>query len=332
MAECVVEVWRGDVVESRHRVSVAVVDGDGVLRAHAGDPELLTFPRSSVKALQALPLVEDGAADAFGLNDTELAVACASHSGEEMHVAATRSLLGKAGLDAGALACGAVPPLSKPARRALQQRGEAPARVHNECSGKHAGMLALAAFHGWPTDGYERLEHPVQQRMLQEISRWTGVATDQIPTAVDGCAVTTFALPLSRIAFAFARFAAAARRAGGAEARLVGAMLRHPEYVAGTDRLCTILMQAAGGRVIVKVGAEGGYVAADLERGVGVALKAEDGAKRAGEPGILAVLEALGLLDGAARAAVGDFIQPSVTNTRGDAVGHVAVRLALQHA
>ncbi|MBR9989077.1 MAG: asparaginase, partial [Gemmatimonadetes bacterium] len=206
-----VEVLRGGFVESVHRVSVAVVDSTGSMRARAGSPEGAVFARSAVKPVQAVPLVTDGGADQFGWGAPELAMMCASHSGEARHVDIARRMLSSLGLDEDVLACGAHAPFNASAARDLRERGERPSRLHNNCSGKHAGMLALAATHGWPLRGYHEAEHPVQLRMLQEISRWSDIGTDRIAVAVDGCGVATFMLPLSALALTFARLAIAGR-------------------------------------------------------------------------------------------------------------------------
>ncbi len=325
-----VEVGRGEWVESRHRVHVAAVDADGRLVAGAGDPRWPTYARSAIKAIQALPLVEDGGVDRFGLTDAELALCCASHSGEAYHVEAARSILAKIGETEDALACGPHAPFHAPSARSLSDAGIAPGRVHNNCSGKHAGMLALAKLHGWPTEGYHQAGHPVQERMLAEVARWTAVPKEVIATGIDGCGVVTFAVPLEALARAFARLSAAAWSGEAGPVRVVEAMRRHPEYVAGTDRLCTDLMRATDGRVIAKVGAEGVYVAGVPHRGMGVALKVEDGAKRAVEPALLGVLHALALLTDEEYAALEWYAEPTLTNTRGEAVGRIRVEVALE--
>ena len=324
-----VEVWRGGAAESRHRVSVAVCEGAGELRARAGDPDLLVYARSAVKPMQALPLVEDGVADAFALTETELALCCASHSGEPRHVQAAASMLRKIGADADALACGPHAPYHENSARTLRERGEQPTRLHNNCSGKHAGMLALARHHGWPLAGYHLASHPVQQRMTVELARWTGVDAEDLTTAVDGCGVVTFAAPLSRLARAFARFAASARKTDSAAHRVVMAMTGNPEYVGGTDRLCTELMRAAGGRLFVKVGAEGVYLAGAPGAELGIALKVEDGAVRAAEPALIAVLRELNLLSDDEVGALARFAQPVIRNTRNEEVGFIRASLKL---
>ncbi len=318
-----VEVLRGGLVESRHRVHLAVVDEGGRLVSAAGDASFATFARSAIKSLQALPLLDDGVADRYGLTDPELALCSASHSGEAFHLAAAQSMLDKIGESESSLACGAHAPFHEPSARALRDAGEAPNRLHNNCSGKHAGMLALTRAHGWGVAGYHEAGHPVQRRMLEETSRWTGVPSSAISTGVDGCGVVTFGVPLSALALAFARLGAAAERGESGPARIVGAMVRHPEYVAGTERLCTDLMRAAGGRIIAKVGAEGVYCAGAPGAGLGIALKVEDGAKRAAEPALLGVLRALELISAAEYVSLARYAEPVLLNTRGEEVGRL---------
>lgn len=328
----VVEVWRGPVVESRHRVSVAICDAAGRLRARAGDPELVAFARSALKPVQALALVREGVAERFELTGPELALCCGSHSGEPRHVEVARSLLQKAGAGEEALACGPHPPMGAAAAEALRERGLEPTRIHNNCSGKHAGMLCLARVRGWALAGYHRIEHPVQQRMLAEVACWTGVPADDIQTAVDGCGVATFALPLAALAGAFARLAAAARRLEPDPALVVQSMMRNPEYVGGSDRLCTELMRVADGRIFAKVGAEGVYCAGVPGAELGIALKVEDGATRAAEPALLGVLRALNVLSDEEMAALERFAAPEIRNTRDEVVGQIRTEVTVEPA
>jgi L-asparaginase II len=316
-----VEQRRGSVVESRHRVHVAVVDGAGAVVARAGEPELITFWRSAAKPFQALPLLVDGAADRFGLGHPELALCCASHSSEQGQVALVRDFLAKVGCSERELLCGPHTPLSETVARDYESRGVRLTAVYSNCSGKHTGMLALARHHGWPLERYTRPEHPVQQRIVAEVSRWSGVAVGHLGVAVDGCGVPCFALPLRNMAHAYARLGAARaddRDGGAAAGRLVEAMLRHPELVAGEGRPCTEMMRAHPGPVITKVGAEGVYAALLVREGLGVALKVEDGHRVAAELGIAAVLEQLGL-----RPQPASLGARPVVNSRGQHVGDV---------
>lgn len=320
-----VEQLRGGLVEAVHDVHVAVVDAAGRLVARVGDPDLVTFWRSAAKPFQAMPLVEDGVADRFGLTAEDLALACGSHSSEPGQVTRVRALLAKTGCSERDLLCGAHAPLSETVAQDYQTRGVRLTAVYSNCSGKHAGMLALARHHGWPTGFYTRPEHPVQQRCLAEVSRWTDVPVGDVGTAVDGCGVVCFAVPLRSMAWAYARLAMADSSAANPQSAIVQSMLRHPELVAGEGRPCTELMRAHPGRVIAKVGAEGVYCALLPREGFGIALKVADGHAVASALAIAAVLEALGLKPRPASLTA----RPNV-NTRGETVGELRVNGGLE--
>jgi L-asparaginase II len=222
--------------------------------------------------------------------------------------------------------------MHEPSARALRESGRAPTRIHNNCSGKHAGMLALARANNWPVAGYHTADHPVQQRMLHEVVRWSGLPPEEIALGVDGCGIVTFALPLDALARAFAGFAAAARRPESPPAQITRAMTTFPEYVGGSDRMCTELMRVAGGRIFAKVGAEGVYCAGIPGAELGIALKAEDGALRAAEPALLVVLHALGLLSDDEIGSLARYAEPVVRNTRGEPVGELRAVVELTPA
>lgn len=326
---CVVEVLRGDVVESQHRVHVAVFQVEHGLIASAGNPAHHSFVRSSIKMFQVLPFVEAGGMEHFHFTGEELALCTASHGGEPFHVAAARSMLAKAGLTEDALACGPHLPLHEPSAHALIAAGAAPARIHNNCSGKHAGMLACAVLQQWPTGGYHRASHPLQQRIRTTLERWMRVHADDVEQGVDGCGLPTFALALDAVAEGCARFAAAAAESGTAPAKIFAAMTSHPEFVSGTDRLDTDLMRIAGGRLYAKFGAEGFYCAGVPGLKLGVALKVEDGARRAAECALLAVLHHVDALGAPELDALGRYARPAVINTRHEQVGEIRARLSL---
>jgi L-asparaginase II len=316
------------MVESRHRVHVAVRDARGGVVADHGWVDVPTFYRSAAKPMQALPLVEEGVADRFGLTDAELALCCASHQGEPRHVEGARSILEKAGASEDLLRCGPHAPYSAAAARALSERGERPARIHNNCSGKHAGMIALAIGMGWDPVDYHRAGHPVQERMIDEVVRWSGMERETIPLGVDGCGVVCFAAPLDVMASSFAAFSNAADRGEG-PARVVEAMTAHPFMVGGTDRTCTDVMEVAGDRVFVKLGAEGVYGGGLRGLGIGFALKVEDGGRRAVEVALLRLLECLGVLEDDEAERLGTHGNPVVRNTLGEAVGEVRATFEL---
>ena len=322
-----VEVLRGPLIESRHRGAVAVVDADGTAVLSVGVVAAPVFPRSAIKALQALPLVESGAADRFGFADEELALACASHGGEDGHVEGVARMLGKIGLDASALRCGAHWPLFQPAAFALARTG-APSALHNNCSGKHAGFLSLARAMGVPHAAYWRPEHPVQQKVRAVLEDLTGAALKPDCCAIDGCSVPTWAIPLKDLARAFASFGSGrglSRPRAAAAARLRLACARHPWHVAGTGRFCTEVMTLLGTRALVKTGAEGVFCGALPEAGLGIAVKCDDGAGRAAEAVMAAILLRFLALSASERAELSRFEHPVVRNWNGIDVGAVRV-------
>ena len=295
MTDLHIEATRGELVESVHRISVAVVDAEGRLVAESGDPDLVTYWRSAAKPFQAMPLVAEGAADRFGFDSRELALCCASHSSEPEHLAVTDAILVKIGLTEQALACGPHTPLSSAVAEEALRKGTRITPRWSNCSGKHAGMLALARHRGWPVEGYNRLDHPVQQRILEELVRWTGSARDDIYCSVDGCNTVCFGLTLRGMAVAYARFGEAGDPAAS---RLRDAMMKHPGLVGGTGRPCTDLMAAFKGELIAKIGAEGVYSASLPRHGLGIALKAEDGDMRSAPIALVAILQqVLGYLE-----------------------------------
>ena len=327
---CVVEVMRGDVVESSHRVHIAVCHADEGLIASAGNPAHHSFVRSAIKMFQVLPFVEAGGIDAFGLTGEELALCTASHGGEAFHVAAARSILAKAKVTENALACGPHLPLHEPTAHAMIAAGEKPGRIHNNCSGKHAGMIACCVQQQWVTNGYHRPAHPLQQRIRSTLARWMRLNADEIEQGVDGCGLPTFALALDAVAEGCARFASVATQDGSAPARIVQAMGAHPEFVAGTDRLDTDVMRIARGRLFAKVGAEGFYCAGVPSMKLGFALKAEDGAKRAAEAALLAVLHRMGVLSTDELSLMARYATPDILNTRQELVGHIRTRIEFE--
>jgi L-asparaginase II len=318
-----VEVLRGARVESWHRGAIAVADADGRLVRSLGDTERPVYPRSAIKALQALVLIESGAADRYGLGPQELALACASHGGEPAHVATARRMLALAGLDPSALQCGAHWPLHQPSAQALAREGGTATALHNNCSGKHAGFLCAACALGADRARYIEPDHPVQRAVKATLESLTGSAIGEENRAIDGCSVPTWAVPLKALALAFARFGTGrglAPERAKAAARLRAACAEHPWHVAGTGRFCTEIMQRFGARVFVKTGAEGMFCGALPEQGLGIAMKCDDGAGRAGEVMMAATLSHL--LDAEAdRAALAPFVRPTLRNWNGIVVG-----------
>jgi L-asparaginase II len=327
-----VEVARASLVESRHRGAVAVVDADGATALAIGDVTLPVFPRSAVKALQALPLVESGAADRYGFGDEELALACSSHSGEAGHVAVVSRMLAKAGLDASALSCGAHWPMNQAAAFALARTGS-PSPLHNNCSGKHAGFLCVACAQGIDHRGYWQPDHPVQQNVRRVLEDLTGAVLSEDRCAIDGCSVPTWAIPLKVLAHAFAKFGSGhglSRERAAAAARLRGACAQKPWHVAGSGRFCTEIMQLFGARVFVKTGAEGMYCGALSGRGLGIAIKCDDGAGRAAEAIMASLIARYLPLEAAERTALDRFVRPVLRNWNGFEVGVLRVTDALR--
>lgn len=291
-----VEVLRGAIVESAHRGAVAVFDADGNPFLEIGDTSMPVFPRSAVKAIQALPLVESGAADAYGFGNRELALACASHSGEPAHVELARSMLARAGLDKTALECGAHWPSNHQAEIALARAGDLPNALHNNCSGKHSGFLCTCVHSGIAHGGYVKTDHALQEMVRDAMQAVTGAAHGANERATDGCSIPTYAVPLRSFALGFARMATGtgftSLRARAAK-RLLSACMAEPFFVAGTGRADLMLMEAAPGRIFAKGGAEGVHCAAIPELGLGIALKCDDGAGRAAEAMVAAVIAKL---------------------------------------
>lgn len=324
-ADAIVEVVRGTVVESRHRVHAAVVDAEGRLRGAVGSPDLVTFMRSAGKPFQAIPMVTDGALERFGVTSEEVAVACGSHSGGRDHLRAVGMLLQRIGSGAEALACGPQPPMDREMRRELAEAALEPGRLHNRCSGKHAAMLAVARVNGWDTQGYERADHPVQRRMVAELGRWLDLPPEAMALGTDGCSVVTVGVPLRSMALAYARLSSAARGGDADGARVASAMIANPAMIAGEGRLCTELITCTEGRLLAKVGAEGLYCVGVPGAELGIALKIEDGANRAVGPALIALLRDLDLISEDDVGVLLHHACPEVTDARGETVGQIRV-------
>ncbi len=327
-----VEVLRGSLVESRHRGAIAVADAGGRAVLALGDVDRPVYPRSAIKALQALPLIESGAADRYGLAPEELALACASHSGEPEHTAAATRMLARAGLEPSALQCGAHWPIHQPSSQALARGGGTALPLHNNCSGKHSGFLCTTCALDSDRGRYTEPAHPVQRAVKATLEGLAGQAIAEDVCAVDGCSVPTWALPLAALARAFARFGSgqglAPERAKAAE-RLRAACAAHPWHVAGTGRFCTELMRAFGARVFVKTGAEGVFCAALPGEGLGIALKCDDGAGRAAEVMVAATIARF-LKGESDSIALAPFVRPTLRNWNGIAVGSLRPTTAIE--
>ncbi|MCC3303297.1 asparaginase [Sneathiella sp. HT1-7] len=325
-----VSVTRGSMVESRHLVSAAVCDSASKMVRCWGKVDSPVYLRSAIKPLQALPLVESGAADAFNVSEKELSLACASHTGEPIHVEAVTGWLERLGLGIEDLECGTHWPTYDPAARALAAAGQEPSPAHNNCSGKHSGFLCTAVHLKDQVKGYINREHPVQRRIVAVLEEFTDLDLSKAPIGIDGCSIPTIGIPLQQAALAFARFADPSKLSAdraAACARLQKSIAKYPEMIAGSDRLCTAINGAAKGRVIAKVGAEGVYLAALPEDGIGIAIKAADGTTRAVEVALGAILDELGVLDDDIHRAIDPFVRPILRNRNDLTVGEIRADL-----
>ncbi len=315
-----VNVTRGGFVESSHRGSFAISDAKGRLVANVGDIERPVYPRSAIKAFQCLPLIESGGADRFGLSDDEICLCCASHNGEEEHVRVARSILGKAGVDEVCLECGAHWPSSREATHALVRAGQPPAQVHNNCSGKHAGMLAMARHLNIDPKGYVGAEHQIQKGVAQALSRYCEVDLSTAPMGIDGCSVPTWALPLKNLAKGFAKLS---RDTAGQ--RIAKAVRGNPFLISGTGGFDTRIMTAVP-RLFVKYGAEAVYCGFIPHAGLGFALKIDDGGKRASEVAIAQAVLGLDVWTAVERSTLESFAAETQKNWRKIEVGEVTAK------
>jgi L-asparaginase II len=321
-----VEVTRGSQVESRHRGAVSVVDESGAIVLSLGDVEASTFPRSACKAMQALPLVESGAADAYGFGNREIALACASHSGEPGHVALAASMLKAAGQGERTLECGAHWSFQQSVLIDQARSLEKPNQLHNNCSGKHAGFICACCHSGHDPKGYVTFDHPLQAEIREVMGDLTGTSLTRDNSGVDGCSIPTYSVPLKALAHGFAKMASGiglGPERVRASRRIIEACMAEPFYVAGTGRTCTKLMQIAPGRIFVKTGAEGVFCAAIPERGLGIAVKCDDGTARAADSVVAGILARF--FDGEIKAALDSIANHTMRNWNGIAVGDVRV-------
>ncbi|MCO5730979.1 asparaginase [Rhizobium sp. SSA_523] len=327
-----VEVTRGNRVESRHRGAAIIVDGQGRTLFSVGDVEAGVFPRSACKAMQALPLIESGAADRFGLTRQELALACSSHSGEDEHVRTAAGMLAKAGHDHTALECGAHWSSHQDVLIHQARTIDRPCTLHNNCSGKHAGFICTCVQSGFDPKGYVGYDHPLQAEIRSVMEDLTGIALDVDRCGIDGCSIPTYAVPLRALAEGFAKMLTGERISparAAASRRLMEACMAEPFHVAGTKRACTRLMQLAPGKIFAKTGAEGVFVAALPEQGLAIAVKCEDGATRAAEAMIYAVTATCFDRDSEIRTALMAMANRPMHNWTGLHVGDIRVTQAL---
>ncbi|MEP6801057.1 MAG: asparaginase [Acidobacteriota bacterium] len=329
-------VLRGGKTESLHRGSVAVVDEDGLLVASCGEPGADIYLRSAAKPFQVMPLLAAGGESAFALHDDEIALMCASHGGEPRHVRVAQRILDRGGFGVADLGCGAHFPMHEPSARALIAAGRKPSALHNNCSGKHGGLLLTCRLLGLPSRGYWEPWHPLQAEILARVSEFTGVPSASIGVAVDGCSLPVYFLPLAALALSYARLLARGwpGEGGAAAARVARAMTASPGMVAGRDRFTTDFLEAGAGKWIGKEGAEGVYAVGLKARGkkeksIGIAFKIEDGSSRSRDAVCLAILERLGRLDPRTKSRLARWRRPEIRNVKGLAVGEVRAEVSL---
>ncbi|KGD85937.1 asparaginase [Rhizobium sp. YS-1r] len=327
-----VEVTRGRLVESRHRGMGVVVDGDGKVVFSFGEAEAAVFPRSACKAMQALPLIESGAADAYGFGNVELALACSSHSGEDAHVATAAAMLAKAGRDDTALECGAH--WSSDQNTLIHQARtiEKPTALHNNCSGKHSGFVCTCVHAGMEVKGYVEYDHPLQAEIRGTMEALTGAILGHQNCGTDGCSIPSYAVPLKGLAHGFAKMVTGSSLSperARASRRLMEACMAEPFYVAGSNRACTKLMEVAPGKIFAKTGAEGVFVAALPDQGLAIAVKCEDGTTRAAEAMIFALISRYFERGGEVQTKLLFMANKSMRNWNGIHVGDVRVTDAL---
>ena len=322
-----VNVTRGGVVESEHRGRICVVDIQGNVRLAMGDVETPIYGRSAVKIFQALPMALSGAIEEYKLTPAEIAITCASHGGEPEHTKTVEGMLKKAGLSVDDLECGAHTPTHKDSANKLVANGEKFTALHNNCSGKHAGMLLMAKSNGFHLKGYIEPDHPVQQTIMGTFESICEYSLENAPTDRDGCSVPTWAMPMTNLAFGFAKLSdphsALPEETAQAVSKIMDSVTEEPFMIGGTNRCCTKIMEILKNKAFVKYGAEAVYTASLPEYGLGIAIKIDDGSVRAVEVALLRILDEIGVLDDYEKKQLADFIKKPITNWNGHTVGYV---------
>lgn len=327
MSEILLHYTRGGKIESQHRADVAVVDVNGKNIWEFGDSKRSMFWRSAAKPFQVLPFIERGGIELFNLTSEEVAFMVSSHSGESQHVELAHRILGKVDLTIDALACGAAKPMSSKVAKELTIQKQPYQVVHNACSGKHSGMLALAQMLKVAVEGYTELEHPVQQLMYQAVADSAHMQKQEIDIGIDGCGVPVFYLPIYNMAWAYARLAKPEQGNWGEREKSIcmirDAMVTHPQIVAGSKRFDTVLMEITKGRILAKIGTEAIYCLASVPDGIGITFKIDDGSYRAVAPAGIAILKKLDLISANEHQALLDCFSHTLRNHRGDVIGTV---------
>jgi L-asparaginase II len=333
-AENLVDVIRGNLIESKHLGHIAIVDYTGRLIASKGNVNSIVFARSSMKPLQAIPIIETGAYDSYQLIPADLSLCCASHNGEEQHTERVLSILEKANLVESSLQCGTHIPRWDEAYRKIIIENRKVTPVYNNCSGKHSGMLITAKHLNEPIDSYYSMEHPVQKRILQVISDLAEIPKEEIQIGVDGCGVPVHGIPLNKIALAYAKMAKPDNLPDTRKnsiSQIVHAMMEAPEMVGGTNRFCTDFMSVVKGKMFGKAGAEGVYCIGDLRSGIGIAIKIEDGNSRAASPVAVEVMKQLSMLSEREIKELKEYHLPTLKNARNENVGSLQANFLLDY-
>jgi L-asparaginase II len=334
-AEQLIQVHRGKMLESVHKGHIAIVDSDGNLLYQLGNPNQKVYARSSMKPIQAIPLIETGAADFYQFEDADIALCCASHNAEKQHTNRVQSILRRIGLDVKDLQCGTHNPRWQDTYEELIKEGKPITALYNNCSGKHSGMLTTAQYMNETIEDYYKIDHPLQQRIIEAISSLAEVPKDEIDIGIDGCGVPVHGIPLYKLAYCYARMANPTRLSSNrkdAVERIVKAMIHAPEMVGGTDRFCTDFMRVADGRAFGKAGAEAVYCIGDVETGIGIAIKVEDGNGRATNPVAVEVLKQLNLLNDHQLQQLESYHYPKVKNCRQETIGQLTPVFQLEPA
>jgi L-asparaginase II len=334
MAKNIADVYRGDLIESYHLGDIAVVNAQNEIVSELGDGSKITYWRSAAKPIQALPILTSGAAEKYNLTDKEIAVMCASHSGEEEHVEVVQGILDKIGLDQSALLCGTHRPFSKKSANYLCESGDKPTELYNNCSGKHAGLLTLCQFNNWSIDDYYKLEHPLQSLILDKISEITGYSREKIYTGEDGCGVVVFGLPLKNMAYAFARLAnpqSLPLKYREAAERITSSMEKYPKFVGGSERFNTKLLYVVDRTMVAKSGAQGVFCIGVHEKDIGIAVKVADGSSRGVKPATMETLKQMDLVTDRVLDKLKEYHYPPVENHRGHKVGKIVPDFKLRH-
>lgn len=333
MADLLVKVIRGNIIESQHRGHLIVCDRAGKTIFALGNPAMVTYWRSAAKPFQAIPFIEMGGAEKFSLTGPEVALLTSSHGGEEQHVVTIGNMLKKIGLSLDCLDCGSSEPMFRPAAYKILASGSKYLAANNACSGKHTGMLMLSLLLNKSVSEYIRKDHPVQQAMLKVISECSSFLPDDIELGVDGCGVPVFGLPLKNMAMAYARLSLPEGYFNQQRVEAINtireAMTSNPYYVAGTGRLDTVLMEVTRGKIVAKLGAEGIYCVGIANQGVGLALKVEDGNYRPIDPVVIHILKGLGFLSDSEFSQLQHLWRPEVKNHRGEVIGHIEVAFSV---